>query len=125
MSLEITINGVGIHSGKPTHINIRPHEHGVLFKVDSAQIPALIQHVKDTQRATTISSGDNSLRTIEHLCSAIYGLNLSGAEITVVGGEIPILDGSAMPFIEALADTLTKECQSKPLVIDRTITHRN
>lgn len=125
MNQQITINGVGIHSGKPSSILIRPHDHGVLFNVEGTPIPALIQHVKDTQRATTISVGDRSLRTIEHLCSAIYGLNLSGAEITVTGGEIPILDGSAMPFIEALADTLTTESQNEPLTIDRTITHRN
>ena len=107
---EATLKGIGLHTGlevtvifKPSEVNKgiqfcrNDIEGSVPFKVD----PSL---VSNTRRSTTITKGDASITTIEHTLAAISGLQIDNIIIEVDGPEMPILDGSAKPFIMALKD---------------------
>jgi UDP-3-O-[3-hydroxymyristoyl] N-acetylglucosamine deacetylase/3-hydroxyacyl-[acyl-carrier-protein] dehydratase len=103
-----TWKGVGLHTGKEVEIRIFPGEpdSGIRFKRTDLEnqpvIPADCSAVSTTNRSTTLSSGNASVTTVEHLLSALYAMKIQDAIIEVDGPEIPILDGSAKPFIEGL-----------------------
>ena len=100
--------GVGLHSGDRVELTLRPApvDTGIVFRrVDLPQpvdIPVRADSVTDTQLATTLSSGDAKVRTIEHLMSACAGLGLDNLYIDITGEEVPILDGSASSFVYLL-----------------------
>jgi UDP-3-O-acyl N-acetylglucosamine deacetylase len=95
---------VGIHTGQAGHVRVSPApvDSGVRFLVAGVELPAAPEHVISTQRCTVLGSRDHgvSVSTIEHLMAALYGLGIDNARIDVSGPEIPILDGSALPFVE-------------------------
>lgn len=101
-------SGTGLHSGKKVRLAIHPAppNSGIFFvRTDlprQAIIPARFNLVGDTTLATTLSDGHNSISTVEHLMAALRGLGIDNARITVDNPEIPIMDGSAWPFVEAL-----------------------
>jgi UDP-3-O-[3-hydroxymyristoyl] N-acetylglucosamine deacetylase len=103
----ISCSGVGLHSGSNTTLTLRPAEadKGIVFRrVDArgkgALIPALWSNVTDTRLNTCISNADGiSVRTIEHLMSALAGLGVDNAVIEIDGEEVPVMDGSAAPFV--------------------------
>lgn len=96
----VILEGVGIHLGKPARLEIQPApaDSGRIFVRDGVEIPALVSSVSKVERCTTLGS----LSTVEHLLAACAGLQLDNLRILVDGPEIPILDGSARPFAEAL-----------------------
>lgn len=102
----IRATGVGLHTGEKVYLTLRPApaDTGIVFlRTDlepAVEIPALSKHVCDTTLATTIASesGDR-IATIEHLMSALYGLNIDNAYVEVSGPEMPIMDGSAATFV--------------------------
>jgi UDP-3-O-[3-hydroxymyristoyl] N-acetylglucosamine deacetylase len=100
--------GVGVHSGTSTRVIVRPAAPGVglcFRRFDVAghpEIPALVRHVVDTRLSTTLAVGTARVSTVEHLLAALWGLGLTDAWIDVDGPEVPIGDGSAHPFVEAL-----------------------
>ena len=108
----ITITGVGLHSGKDVSLSLSPAVagHGLVFVrsdiTDSDNvIPALWSNVVDTQLCTVIANKDGaSVGTIEHLMAALRGCGIDNAVITLNGQEVPIMDGSAMPFVEAIEE---------------------
>lgn len=107
INAQVTLTGKGLHTAKQTNVTILPSETGgIKFKrVDlepAVTIPADPGYVTKTSRSTTITSGEASITTIEHLMSALHGLGVDNAVIEVDNEEIPILDGSAKPFIEAI-----------------------
>ncbi len=103
-----TLSGVGIHSGHPVNLtfNPAPVNHGIQFKrVDlngSPPIPADADLVIDTSRGSTLESKGVRVQTVEHVLSAIVGLEIDNILIEIDGPEIPILDGSAQIYIETL-----------------------
>lgn len=105
-----SISGVGLHTGQNISVNILPADthHGIKFKrtdlTPQVIISADANHVIATNRSTTIGLGDATITTIEHLMSALAGLEIDNALIEVNGPEIPILDGSAMPFVNILKE---------------------
>ncbi|MGH1398239.1 MAG: UDP-3-O-acyl-N-acetylglucosamine deacetylase [Alphaproteobacteria bacterium] len=107
---DIKINGIGLHSGKDITLTIRPAkpDSGITFiRTDvmdrDALIPALWDHVSNTQLCTVISNEDGvSVGTIEHVMSALRGCGIDNAILELNGAEVPIMDGSAMPFVEAI-----------------------
>jgi len=118
---DVAITGVGLHSGRDINLVIKPApiNAGITFvrtditDVDN-QIPALWNNVTDTQLCTVISNEDGaSVGTIEHLMSALRGLGIDNAVIELDGAEVPIVDGSAMPFIEAI-EAIGIETQNAP-----------
>ncbi len=104
--------GVGLHSGRKIKLEIlpAPEGNGITFvRTDMrlhAELKACIEHVADTTLATTLSAGVNGSRatvgTVEHLLAAFTGLGIDNARVLVDGPEIPIMDGSAAPFVEML-----------------------
>ena len=106
---EISFSGIGLHSGKKSKVTIKPNKvnSGVNFlRTDvsdvnkNALIMALWHNVSSTTLSTTISNGDVSVSTIEHLMSALSGMHIDNALILVDGPEIPIMDGSSRPFVD-------------------------
>jgi UDP-3-O-[3-hydroxymyristoyl] N-acetylglucosamine deacetylase len=109
----VRFSGVGLHTGSDATVEIRPARpnFGLKFLVDGAHIPATAGYVTDTSRSTVIGRGARSVATVEHLLSALFGLGITNAEIAVSGAEVPVLDGSARPFVEAISRVGT---QSQP-----------
>ena len=99
-----SLSGIGIHSGTQGRITVHPAEEntGRVFRVGKVEIPARVNYVTDTRRCTTLGNAGTTISTVEHLLSALYGMQIDNAMIEVEGVEIPILDGSALPFVEAI-----------------------
>lgn len=95
--------GVGVHSGRTVNLTIRPAEanHGIVFRrTDIGQdIPASYDNVSDTRLCTVLGSGANRVGTVEHIMAALSAMGIDNALVEVDGPEIPILDGSAAPFV--------------------------
>lgn len=96
--------GVALHSGKMTRLSIKPapENTGIIFKrVDlGIQVPALWNHVVSTRFCTVLGDGNGvDIATVEHLMAALYGMNIDNVIVEVDGPELPIMDGSAAPFV--------------------------
>jgi UDP-3-O-[3-hydroxymyristoyl] N-acetylglucosamine deacetylase len=102
---SIRATGVGLHTGKKVMMTLKPAppDSGICFRrVDLAQpvdIPARAQNVGDTTLGTTLVAGEARISTVEHLLSAFAGLGIDNAMVEVTAGEVPIMDGSAGPFV--------------------------
>ena len=100
--------GKGLHTGKVAKMTIKPAaaDTGIVFRRtdigEDAKVPALAEYVSNTARSTTISSGEATVSTIEHVLSALTGMGVDNAEIDIDNVEVPILDGSAKPYIDAI-----------------------
>lgn len=95
---SVEFEGLGLHGGDPVRVLVHPGEEGIAFRTSSGRWPALAEYVTDTTRCTRLGE----VSTIEHLMSALAGLEITDAEIEVYGGEMPALDGSSKGFVEAL-----------------------
>ena len=101
----IRATGVGLHTGKKVLMVLRPApvETGIVFRRtdldDPVEIPARAENVGDTMLGTTIVNGDVKVSTIEHLLSAFAGLGVDNAYVDLSAPEVPIMDGSAGPFV--------------------------
>lgn len=111
----ISAKGVGLHSGAKVFITIRPAPANtgiVFFRTDEAPdvpIRASVDNVVDTTLATTLGVGDLRVSTVEHLMSALAGLEVDNAFIDVSAGELPVMDGSAAPFVYLLQNAGVEE----------------
>lgn len=113
---EYTFTGKGLHTGVVTSMTLRPapENHGIRFVRSDigplALVRAIASNVTSTARGTTISRGDASVSTIEHLISAASGLGIDNMLVDIDGPEVPILDGSALPYVNAItADGLQEQ----------------
>jgi UDP-3-O-[3-hydroxymyristoyl] N-acetylglucosamine deacetylase len=119
------IYGLGLHSGKSTGMVIQPlpPDSGIHFLTLPSEtvIPAHVDAVVDTGYATTVARNGESIRTVEHLLSALHARGITNLLIKV-HGEIPVLDGSALEFCQVLeeAGLESQRLARKELVIDRT-----
>ncbi len=101
----IRATGVGIHSGEKVFLTLRPAapDSGIIFRrVDFAQpveIHARAEHVGDTSLSTTLTKGEVRIMTVEHLLSALAGLGIDNAYVDLSAPEVPIMDGSAGPYV--------------------------
>lgn len=103
----ISLSGIGIHTGKPVTLNINPApaDMGIVFQLKGSAelIPAVLARMVGTELAVAVGDKNGaSVSTIEHLMAAFSALGVDNALIDIDAGEIPILDGSAMPFVEAI-----------------------
>jgi UDP-3-O-[3-hydroxymyristoyl] N-acetylglucosamine deacetylase len=100
---DVGCTGIGLHSGKPVRLALRPApaEHGIRFRRTDVgvEIPATLAHLARLDHATTLSRDGVSVETVEHLLSALHALGVDDAIIEVDGPEVPVLDGSAAPFV--------------------------
>lgn len=105
---EFSISGVGLHTGLAINATFKPApaDTGIKFKrVDlegENEIDALAENVVETSRGTVIAKGDVRVSTIEHAMSALYALGVDNCMIEVSGAEMPILDGSAAPYVKEI-----------------------
>ena len=101
----IKATGVGLHSGKKVYLTLKPApvDTGIVFVRTDLEVPVEIKahalNVGDTTLSTTLVNGDVSVDTVEHLLSACAGLGIDNAFIEVSAPEVPIMDGSAGPFV--------------------------
>lgn len=129
----IKATGVGLHSGKKVYLTIKPApvDTGIVFVRsdldDKAHIKAHALNVSDTTLSTTLVNGDSSVDTVEHLLAACAGLGIDNAYIEVSASEIPIMDGSAGPFIFLLqsAGVIEQDKSKKFIKILKPITVRD
>lgn len=128
---QINQTGVGLHSGVTTQVRVKPAEAGsgrYFVRVDLPDTPiirAQVAAVNQTVLSTQLGKGEASVRTVEHLLAALAAMKVDNARIEIDGPEVPLLDGSAKVWTEAIAQvglvsqTLTEE--KVPPVIDQPI----
>ncbi len=118
---EVCLSGVGMHSGKMTRLTLKPAlpNRGIVFvRTDLAhplEIPAHYRNVVSTEMATTLGRGKVTVSTVEHVLAALQCLSVDNAVIEVDGPEIPIMDGSASAFLDAILSVGTlSQLQFRP-----------
>lgn len=133
LKAPVTVSGVGLHTGNSCSLTFHPapENHGIQFKrldaPDSPPIPALIDKVVDISRGTTIGLNGVLVHTVEHVLAALAGYEIDNALIELTANEPPVMDGSALPFIEALHSVGFEE-QTAPkeyLEIDKTLIYHD
>ena len=124
------LEGAGIHTGKPARLRFTPAEpdEGIRFvrtDVDGAPvIPASLENVRDTDLGTTLAVGEVEAKTVEHVLAAVGALQVDNVTIEMSGPEVPIMDGSFLPFMEALtgAGVVEQDAPARVLTFDRPLT---
>jgi UDP-3-O-[3-hydroxymyristoyl] N-acetylglucosamine deacetylase len=112
---KISTTGVGLHTGSKVTLTMRPAapDTGIVFRrVDLAEavdIPARALNVTDTRLSTLIEKDGAKVSTVEHLMSALAGLGIDNAYVDITGPEVPIMDGSAGPFVFLLQQAGVEE----------------
>ncbi len=107
----IKLQGIGLHSGKTVHLSIHPSQSGTGLKFlhttpsKSTLISVHVDQVIDTGNAVTLGKEGVKVQTIEHLMAALHTLGITDALIEIDSQEVPIMDGSALPFVDALTAT--------------------
>ncbi len=128
---SISMSGVGLHTGNPTNMTFHPAppNTGIIFRrldlPDNPQVKADIDNVIDISRGTTIAKGEAVVHTVEHVLAAIAGLMIDNVIIDLDANEPPVMDGSALPFVQVLKQGGIVE-QDSPrdyIVIDKTIVY--
>lgn len=129
----VSISGVGLHTGKSATLTFQPApiDHG--YRVQRTDLPdqpvinADVSRVVNTERSTTIQHGHASVSTIEHVLSALFGLGIDNVLLQIDGPEMPIMDGSAAPFVEILqaAGIVEQAADREYFVVDQPLTYRD
>ncbi|MGB7415111.1 MAG: UDP-3-O-acyl-N-acetylglucosamine deacetylase [Thermosynechococcaceae cyanobacterium] len=105
----LSLAGIGLHSGKHCQVVLSPapaHQGRYFVRVDlpgTPEIPAQIDQVSQTVLSTELGTGDATVRTVEHLLAALAGLGIDNLRIEIDGPEVPLLDGSALEWVQRLA----------------------
>ena len=108
LAAQVMCSGIGLHSGQPVTITLRPAppDTGVVFVNRNgnagASLSASIEHRVPTELCTAISGNGFQVRTIEHVLAALAGLEVDNVYIDVTAGEVPVMDGSAAPFVRLI-----------------------
>ena len=116
---SIRASGVGLHTGQKVLMTVRPAapDTGIVFCRTDLPVPARVAaragHVGETTLGTTLIDGEARVSTVEHLLSAFAGLGIDNAEVELNAPEVPIMDGSAGPFVFLLQSAGIEE-QSVP-----------
>ena len=99
--------GIGVHSGEKVGMSLRPapENTGIVFvrsDLDCQEVRAYAENVSDTTLSTSISQNGVQVATVEHLMSALWGIGIDNLYIELTGEEVPIMDGSAAPFVDLI-----------------------
>jgi UDP-3-O-[3-hydroxymyristoyl] N-acetylglucosamine deacetylase len=111
---DIACKSIGLHSGRKVGMVIRPAgvDEGIVFirrdLSGNNRIKADVHNVRDTTLATTLGLNGVTVSTVEHLMSAFSGMGVDNAVVEVDAPEVPIMDGSARPFVDLLKDVGTR-----------------
>jgi UDP-3-O-[3-hydroxymyristoyl] N-acetylglucosamine deacetylase len=102
---SVRATGIGLHSGAKVYMTLRPApaNTGIVFRrldlPEPVDVPATALNVTETRLGTTLQSGEGKVATVEHLLSALAGLGIDNVFIDLTAAEVPIMDGSAAPFV--------------------------
>jgi UDP-3-O-[3-hydroxymyristoyl] N-acetylglucosamine deacetylase len=116
---SIRATGIGLHSGAKVYMTLRPApaNTGIVFRrldlPEPVDVPATALNVTETKLGTTLEHGEGKVATVEHLLSALAGLGIDNLFIDLTAPEVPIMDGSAAPFVFLLQSAGLEE-QSAP-----------
>lgn len=128
INTNVSITGIGLHSGIYTTVELQPARagNGITFvraDLDGLRIPALQASTTALDYATTVGRDDVSVGTVEHLLSAVMAWGITDVDIQIDGPEVPIVDGSALPFMHLIDAAGVRELGSEIalLRIDETI----
>jgi UDP-3-O-[3-hydroxymyristoyl] N-acetylglucosamine deacetylase len=130
LQLKASVEGVGLHSGRPVRLTLlpAPTDAGIVFiRTDLAhavEIPARAEYVVDTTLNTTLGKDGVRIGTVEHLLAALYGFGVDNVRVELNGPEVPILDGSAFPFVQLLETAGVREQRAprKVAIVRKTAT---
>src|SRR6202012_5646184 len=105
---EVAFQGIGLHSGAPVFMRLvpAPAGSGIVFRrtdLDNFEIPANGRNVAKVSYATSLMRGSVLISTTEHLLSALVGYGVDNVIVEIDNLDLPILDGSALPYVEAFA----------------------
>lgn len=112
---SVSISGRGLHTGVLADLTLKPVNPGFGFQFQRVDLPnkpiikADCDLVIDTSRGTTLEANGAKVSTVEHLLAALVGMGVDNVLIEINGPEIPIIDGSAMPFIELIEEAGVEE----------------
>jgi UDP-3-O-[3-hydroxymyristoyl] N-acetylglucosamine deacetylase len=109
LSSSISCEGIGLHSGKPVRMTLRPASigTGVVFirtDLENAGVRAVAANTATTGYATTLSQNGVTIQTVEHLLAAFAGLNVDNVSVEIDSDEVPIMDGSARPLAKTIIE---------------------
>ena len=129
LNKSYSFEGKGLHTGKVAKMTVGPApvDTGIVFRRtdigQDALVEALAENVSSTARSTTISRGEASVSTIEHIMSALTGLGIDNAFIDIDNVEVPILDGSAKPYVDVMwkDGVKTQDAPRRYIEIDKVI----
>ncbi len=141
---EIRVEGIGLHTGRHAKICLIPlsddetkalweeHQSLWMFRIEEggrgSEFPVIPEVIKDEFRSTTLGIDNRTVSTVEHLLSALFALRIGGLIIHIQGNEVPILDGSAQPWVEIILDNRIPRSLSAPTweIHDRlSVTHES
>ena len=126
----ISCTGIGLHSGEKVSMTLQPADMntGIVFRRsdvagEGVEIPAIYDNVIDTRMCTTIGAHGKTVATVEHLMAALAGAGIDNAVIEVGGAEVPVMDGSAAPFLFLIecAGVATQDAPRKALRILKSV----
>lgn len=107
---EIACEGIGLHTGQKVRLAFKPapENYGITFRrvdlPESREIPARAPFVVDTALATTLGRDGVRVSTVEHCCAALHAMGIDNLRVEVDAPEIPVFDGSALPFVRLVQD---------------------
>jgi len=109
LKTDVHCNGIGLHTGAPVRITLKPAPAGtgiVFIRTDlgGAEVKAIAANTASTGYATSLCQGNVSVKTVEHLLAAFAGLNIDNVIVELDSEEVPIIDGSARPFVRLIAE---------------------
>lgn len=107
----VSLSGSGLFTAEPATLTLHPAraDSGIVIRKGKSHYPADLQHVVGTPRCTILGNREFTTHTVEHVLSALYGMGIDNAVLEISGPEIPIMDGSAEPFVEAVVNAGIEE----------------
>jgi UDP-3-O-[3-hydroxymyristoyl] N-acetylglucosamine deacetylase len=120
LAKEFSLAGVGLHSGDRVQVRVLPETVNVgryFVRVDLPDLPTIPAHIDavcQTQLSTELAIAGAKVRTVEHLLAALVGMGIDNARIEIDGAEAPLLDGSALDWVQAIAEVGTLEQEAPP-----------
>src|SRR5258707_7222692 len=110
---QISCAGIGLHSGNKVHLSLKPApaDFGIRFRrtdLGHHEVPATVQHLAGIQLATGLARNEVSVETVEHLLAALVSMNVDNVLVELNSPEVPIMDGSAAPFIYLIQEAAIK-----------------
>lgn len=116
-----SLSGHSLHSGAKSTLFVSPAppDSGIYFIKEGKRIPALVRHVRETRRGTSL----DGIAVIEHFLAATFALGIDNLQVEIKGEELPAMDGSALPYVEAFEQcgAVEQTAEKAPLIIERPV----